>query len=268
MATASVTFTPVNGGTVLASELVANFTDLVNFLNASVVHRDGALAMTAALAMGAFKITGVGDPTLAQDAATKAYVDLRLALAGGTMTGAIAMGTNKITGMGDPTLAQDAATKTYADLMLPKTGGTMSGAIAMGTAKITGLGTPTAAADAATMAYADTKLADHGAYTAVTYLNSWVDFSAAVQGVSYMKDDDGLVTIRGSCKSGTSATAAIFTLPAGFRPALAQRFHVGADTAASIVDLVDVAADGTVAIVQDFGGATTRTNLNGISFHV
>lgn len=42
-------------------------------------------------------------------------IDGKLALAGGTMTGAIAMGTNKITGMGDPTSAQDAATKAYVD---------------------------------------------------------------------------------------------------------------------------------------------------------
>jgi hypothetical protein len=39
----------------------------------------------------------------------------KLALSGGTMTGAIAMGTNKITGLGDPTNAQDAATKNYID---------------------------------------------------------------------------------------------------------------------------------------------------------
>jgi hypothetical protein len=38
-----------------------------------------------------------------------------LALAGGTMTGAIAMGTNKITGLGTPTDASDAATKAYVD---------------------------------------------------------------------------------------------------------------------------------------------------------
>jgi hypothetical protein len=39
----------------------------------------------------------------------------KLPLAGGTMTGAIAMGTNKITGAGDPTSAQDVATKNYVD---------------------------------------------------------------------------------------------------------------------------------------------------------
>jgi hypothetical protein len=39
----------------------------------------------------------------------------KLALAGGTMTGAIAMGTNKITGLGTPTDAADAATKAYVD---------------------------------------------------------------------------------------------------------------------------------------------------------
>jgi len=83
----------------------------------------------------------------------------KLALAGGTMSGAIAMGTNKITGLGNPTANQDAATKTYVDtadaLNLPKAGGTMSGAIAMGTSKITGLGTPTDNADATTKLYVD-----------------------------------------------------------------------------------------------------------------
>tara|TARA_R100000655_G_scaffold10080_1_gene24585 strand:- start:3867 stop:8231 length:4365 start_codon:yes stop_codon:yes gene_type:complete len=55
----------------------------------------------------------------------------KLPLNGGTMAGAIAMGTNKITGMGDPTAAQDAATKTYVDtadsLKLNLSGGTLTG---------------------------------------------------------------------------------------------------------------------------------------------
>ena len=49
------------------------------------------------------------------------------------MTGAIALGTNKLTGVGDPTGAQDAATKTYVDtadaLKMPLGGGTFSGAV-------------------------------------------------------------------------------------------------------------------------------------------
>jgi hypothetical protein len=47
----------------------------------------------------------------------------KLNLSGGTMSGAIAMGTNKITGMGDPTAAQDAATKAYVDTQVAGGGG-------------------------------------------------------------------------------------------------------------------------------------------------
>ena len=158
---------------------------------------DQMAAPTASVALNAQKITGLADPTLAQDASTKAYTDLqitnliaaapgaldtldelaaalgddasfattvtnsiaaKLPLAGGTMSGAIAMGTSKITGLGTPTVSTDAATKAYADTMLPLVGGTLSGALAMGTNKITGLGTPTVSTDASTKAYADTML--------------------------------------------------------------------------------------------------------------
>jgi hypothetical protein len=72
-----------------------------------------------------------------------------------TPTQNLSMATYKLTNLGTPTTGTDAATKAYADTMLPLAGGTMSGAIAMGTNKITGLGTPTADADAATKAYVD-----------------------------------------------------------------------------------------------------------------
>ena len=69
--------------------------------------------------LGNKRLTEVSDPTAAQDAATKNYVDtkdaLKLTKAGDSMTGALAMGTNKVTGVGDPTAAQDAATKNYVD---------------------------------------------------------------------------------------------------------------------------------------------------------
>ena len=86
----------------------------------------------------------------------------KLPLAGGTMSGAIAMGTNKITGMGDPTANQDAATKAYVDTQdatkLSKSGGTMTGAIDMGANKITTTYTPTDNADLTTKTYVDSIL--------------------------------------------------------------------------------------------------------------
>jgi len=114
--------------------------------------------------MGTSKITGMGDPTSAQDAATKTYVDtadaLKVAKAGDTMSGALAMGTNKITGLGTPTVSTDASTKAYVDtadaLKVAKAGDSMTGALAMGTNKITGMGDPTSAQDAATKTYVDT----------------------------------------------------------------------------------------------------------------
>lgn len=147
-------------------------------------------------------LTNVVDPTNAQDAATKNYVDTELSalvdsapgalntlnelaaainddanfsttitnsiatklpLAGGTMTGAIAMGSSKITGLGTPTANTDAATKAYADTMLPLAGGTMTGNIAMGSNTITGLPTPTASSEVATKGYVDTTNASNTA---------------------------------------------------------------------------------------------------------
>lgn len=71
------------------------------------------------LAMGTHKITGLGDPTNDQDAATKAYVTAhgtdssKLPLAGGTMSGAINMGSHKITNLDDPVADTDAVNVEY-----------------------------------------------------------------------------------------------------------------------------------------------------------
>jgi trimeric autotransporter adhesin len=120
--------------------------------------------MTGAIAMGTSKITGLGNPTSAQDAATKTYVDtadaLKLNLTGGTMSGAIAMGTNKITGVGNPTLAQDAATKDYVDDIL---GSATSAATSAAAASTSASNAATSASNAASSATASANSASAAA---------------------------------------------------------------------------------------------------------
>ena len=65
--------------------------------------------------VGLANVDNTSDANKPVSTATQTALDAKLALAGGTMTGAIAMGTNKITGLGAPTNANDAATKTYVD---------------------------------------------------------------------------------------------------------------------------------------------------------
>ncbi len=55
-----MTYTLVNGTKQDANEVQTNFNDLVSFLNGSVLHRDGSLAMTGALDMGGFGVTNAG----------------------------------------------------------------------------------------------------------------------------------------------------------------------------------------------------------------
>jgi hypothetical protein len=160
---------PINIGQTLANKIELGRSGITTEVRGPLTALKGA-TITDGLTVDGVTISDTGlisgalDPVSAQDVATKAYTDTKLALTGGTMTGEIAMGTQKITGLGDPTNPQDAATKAYVDdyddlAKLNLTGGTMSGAIAMGTQKITGLGDPTNPQDAATKAYTDTKLA-------------------------------------------------------------------------------------------------------------
>lgn len=67
-------YTATTGETIEAAQHNEPLEDLAAGMTARVM-RNGAAAMTGNLPMGTNKVTGMGDPTAAQDAATKAYVD-------------------------------------------------------------------------------------------------------------------------------------------------------------------------------------------------
>jgi len=115
---------------------------------------DQMAAPTASVALNAQKITGLADPTLAQDASTKAYTDLQITNLIAAAPGALNTLNELATALGNDAAFSTTVTNSLA-AKLPLAGGTMSGAIAMGTNKITGAGDPTAAQDVATKNYID-----------------------------------------------------------------------------------------------------------------
>jgi hypothetical protein len=158
--------------------------------------------MTGAIAMGTSKITGLGDPTNSQDAATKTYVDTqrdtRLALSGGTMTGAIAMGTNKITGMGDPTNAQDAATKNYIDTLFGSTTAAAASAAAAAISESNAASSASAASTSATNASNSASAASTSASNAAASYDSFDDRYLGSKSSPPSVDNDGDALLTGA----------------------------------------------------------------------
>jgi hypothetical protein len=138
--------TPVNTGDAASKGYVD--TQVANLVDSAPGTLDTLNELAAALG---------DDPNFSTTITTS--IATKLPLAGGTMTGAIAMGTNKITGLGDPTAAQDAATQNYVTTnFLDLSGGTMTGAIDMGSSKVTTTYVPTNGPDLTNKTYVDSIL--------------------------------------------------------------------------------------------------------------
>jgi sugar lactone lactonase YvrE len=188
----------------------ANFAGTVTTALATKLPLAGG-TMTGAIAMGTAKITGLGDPTSAQDAATKTYVDtadaLKLSLSGGTMSGAIAMGTNKITGVGNPTLAQDAATKDYVDDILGSATSAATSAAAAATSASNASTSASNAASSATTASNAVTSAELAATNAAASYDSFDDRYLGAKASNPTVDNDGDALIAGATYFNTSSNS-------------------------------------------------------------
>jgi len=158
--------------------------------------------MTGQLSLGTNKIVSVGDPTLAQDVATKAYVDAAdgtgLPLSGGTMSGAIAMGTNKITGMGDPTSAQDAATKAYTDSILGSATSAADSASAAATSASNASTSEGNASSSASAASGSASAASNSASAAAASFDAFDDIYLGAKASAPTLDNDGDALVAGA----------------------------------------------------------------------
>lgn len=97
------------------------------------------------------------------------------------------------------------------------------------------------------------------AVIAPTLLNSWVNYGGTYATAGYWKDAEGIVHLHGLVKSGTIG-AAIFTLPAGYRPAADQQTAVVSN---GVYGYCAVRSSGNV---EASSGANTTFSLNGITF--
>ena len=185
----------------------ANFSSTITTSIATKLPLAGG-TMTGAIEMGTSKITGLGDPTSAQDAATKTYVDTadatKLALAGGTMSGAVAMGTNKITGMGDPTADQDAATKSYVDDILGSATSAADSAAAAATSASNASTSESNAASSATDADNSATAASGSATAAAASYDNFDDRYLGEKASAPTLDNDGDALLTGAIYFNTT----------------------------------------------------------------
>jgi len=133
----------------------------------------------------------------------------KLATAGGTMSGALAMGTNKITGLGTPTTSTDAATKAYADTMVPLAGGTMTGALTLSGAPTIGLhaATKTYVDAVGSAVSADAAAAAASATAAAASYDSFDDRYLGAKSSAPSVDNDGNALATGALYWNTTSSA-------------------------------------------------------------
>ena len=131
----------------------------------------------------------------------------KLNLTGGTMSGAIAMGTNKITGAGDPTAAQDVATKAYTDSILGSATSAATSAAAAATSASAASTSASGAATSATNAGNSATASASSAAAAATTYDNFDDRYLGDKSSDPTVDNDGNALLTGALYFNTTSDA-------------------------------------------------------------
>ena len=116
---------------------------------------------------------------------------LKLNLTGGTLSGNLAMGSNAITGLADPTNAQDAATKNYIDTIFGSTQSASASASAAAQSELNAANSASAASGSASAAAGSASAALASEQAAAASYDSFDDRYLGAKSVAPTVDNDG-----------------------------------------------------------------------------
>jgi hypothetical protein len=106
------------------------------------------------------------------------------------------------------------------------------------------------------------KLTSVGASGAPPFTNGWVNNGGGYAPAAYWKDENGIVTLEGTIKSGTLALAA-FILPPGFRPDQSRLYPAYSN---AVLGLVQVTSAGQVQPLAVGTASNASYSLDAIRF--
>jgi len=191
----------------LTSPTITNPTITGAGVDASIVF-EGATADAHETTLTVVDPTADRTITLPNATGTVALVANVLALSGGTMSGAIAMGTSKITGMGDPTLDQDATTKIYVDTILGSATAAATSATSAATSATSAATSATSASNSATASASSASASATSAASAATSATSAAASATAATTSATSAAASATAATTSATSAANSATAA------------------------------------------------------------
>ena len=279
----TLTSPTINGGTVSSSTVT------------SATIASGTLG--SALAAGGYQIHNMADPSSAQDAATKNYVDAqitnlvngapvslnqlnelasainndpnfnttlntalgtKLPLAGGTMTGAINMGTHQINNLSTPTASTDATNKSYVDGILGSATAASTSAASAATSASSALVSQTAAATSATSAAASATAAATSATSAAASATAAATSAASAATSASTATTQAAAASTSASSAATSATSSATSASA----ALTSANSASLSQTAAATSATSAAASATAAATSATSAAASATSAS------